>query len=321
MSMSQTDLFATAVLLVVQGGLLLALAPLLTGLMKWLRARLQYRRGPSPLQPYRDLAKWWRKETVESDASSWVSELTPPVVMACLIAAILVLPLVAQRAPLAGWGDFLVVAGLLALARFALALGALDAGSAFGGMGSSRDVAIGTLIEPALLLSLTGAALAAGTTDLSAIAQHATGAGPAWISPALLLAAAAFCVAAVAETGHEPFDNPDTHLELTMVHEGMLLEASGRRLAMLSYGAQLKLVVVAGLFAAVFLPFGSATDLGPWNLLVGAALGLAKILAVAVGLSVLDGTLAKLRILVLPSVLGMASLLAGIGLGVQLVTR
>jgi formate hydrogenlyase subunit 4 len=211
-----------------------------------------------------------------------------------------------------------VVVGLLALARFVLALSALDAGSAFGGMGSSREVAIATLVEPALLLALTGAALAAGSTDLGRIAQTGVAAATSWLTPALLLAAAAFAIVAVAETGHEPIDNPDTHLELTMIHEGMLLEASGRRLALFMFAAELKLVLVAGLAAAVFLPAGLAVELTPTALLVASAATVLKLVIAAVLVGLLDAGLAKLRILELPGLLATASLVAGIGLATRL---
>ena len=212
----------------------------------------------------------------------------------------------------------IVVIGLLALVRFALALGALDAGGAFGGMGASREVAIAAVVEPALLLSLAVGIAAAGSTDLGVIASHTAALGLSGLTPALLLGAAAFAIVAVAETGHEPVDNPDTHLELTMIHEGMLLEVSGRRLAMLTYASQLKLVVVVGLFSAVFMPFGQAgTETLP-ALAVGMLAASIKLIAAAVALGVLDGSVAKLRILVVPSVLGIAALLALSALGAQL---
>jgi formate hydrogenlyase subunit 4 len=317
--MGEPDPLGSGALLVVQAALALGLAPLLLGITKRVKARLQYRRGPGLLQPYRDLAKWWRKETVESDAASFVSAVAPSVVLAALVTAILLVPLVAQRAPLDGWGDLLVVVGLLALARFVMALAALDAGGAFGGMGSSREVAIATLVEPALVLALVGAALAAGSTDLGTIATRASAEGGAWLTPALLLAALAFALIAIAETGHEPVDNPDTHLELTMVHEGMLLEASGRRLAILSYAAELRMVLVAAVFAAAFLPFGSAAEVAPLPILVGMATAAGKLVVAAVAFALLDATLAKLRILALPGLLGTASLIAGVGLAARVV--
>ena len=235
-----------------------------------------------------------------------------------MVLAVFLVPLVAVRVPLTGIGDLLLVIGLLALARFMLALGALDAGSAFGGMGASREVAIASVVEPALLLSLAVGVAAAGSTDLGVIAAHGAALGLAGLTPALLLGAAAFGMVAVAETGHEPVDNPDTHLELTMIHEGMLLEASGRRLALLTYASELKLVVVVGLFSAVFLPFGAAGTESLSALAVGMLAALAKLVVAAVALGLLDASVAKLRILALPGLLGVATLLALSGLGAQL---
>jgi len=316
--MDDPTLVVTVVTGVIQVALVLLVAPLLLGITKRVKARLQYRRGPSLLQPYRDLAKWWRKEAVESDVASPLTAMAPPLVLAAVVVATLLVPIVGRRPPLAGWGDLLVVVGLMALGRFVLALAALDAGSAFGGMGSSREVAISALVEPALLLALAGAALAAGSTDLGAIAQAGSAAGRTWFTPALLLGAAAFAIVAVAETGHEPVDNPDTHLELTMIHEGMLLEASGPRLAILMYAAELKLVLVAGLFAAAFLPMGTAADLSPASLVVAIVAALFKLVAAAVALALLDATLAKVRILALPGLLATASILALIGLATRI---
>ena len=316
--MDVTTTVEALVLAVVQVALVLLAAPLMLGITKRVKARLQYRRGPSLLQPYRDLAKWWRKEALESDVAGPMTALAPPLVLAAVVVATLLVPIVGDRPPLDGWGDLLVVVGLLALARFVLALGALDAGSAFGGMGSSREVAISALVEPALLLALAGAALAAGSTDLGVIARTGSAAGGGWLTPALLLGAAAFAVVAVAETGHEPIDNPDTHLELTMIHEGMLLEASGPRLAILTYAAEIKLMLVVGVFAAAFLPMGLATDASPAALAVGVLAALAKLVAAAVALGVLDATLAKLRILALPGLLGTAVIVALVGLATRL---
>ena len=306
------------VLGIVQVALTLVIAPLLLGITKRVKARLQYRQGPPLLQPYRDLAKWWAKESVESDAASPLTGAAPALVLAAVLIATLLVPLVGAQPPLAGWGDLVVVVGLLAVGRFVLALSALDAGSAFGGMGSSREVAIATLVEPALLLALVGAALAAGSTDLGQIATIGVASGTSWYTPPVLLAAAAFGIVAVAETGHEPVDNPDTHLELTMIHEGMLLEASGPRLAILMYAAELKLVLVAALFAAAFLPVGLAADLTPLSLLVAVVAALAKLIGAAILLGVLDASLAKLRILALPGLLATASIVATIGLATRL---
>ncbi|HEY6608895.1 MAG TPA: NADH-quinone oxidoreductase subunit H [Candidatus Limnocylindria bacterium] len=305
-----TDDVGTIVVSVAQVLLVLGCAPLLQGVMRKLKARLQYRRGPSIWQSYRDLRKWWGKAPVESDSSSIVSAAAPIVVLAAMVSALLLLPIISVRAPLDGAGDLLVVIGLLALARFVMALAALDAGSAFGGMGASREVAIASLVEPGILLALAVAVAGAGTTDLSQIAAQGAAEGWSLLTPPVLLAALAFGIVAIAETGHEPVDNPDTHLELTMIHEGMLIEASGRRLAMLTYASQLKLVVVVGLFVAVFLPFGVASTTAPIAVLLAVGLALAKLLMAACGLGLLDAGMAKMRILALPGLLGLSSLLA-----------
>jgi formate hydrogenlyase subunit 4 len=302
----------------IQAATTLLLAPLLFGITKRVKARLQYRRGPALLQPYRDLAKWWAKESLESDVASPLSGAAPAIVLAATVVAALLVPLLGVRPPLDGWGDMLVIVGLLALARFILALAALDAGGAFGGMGSSREVAITTLVEPALLLALAGAALAAGSTDLGSIAAAGHAAGLAWFTPALILSAAAFAIVAVAETGHEPVDNPDTHLELTMIHEGMLLESSGPRLAILMYSAELKVVVVVGVFSAAFFPIGLAATITPVTIVVAAGACLLKLVAAAVILGILDATLAKIRILALPGLLLTATIIGAVGLAARL---
>jgi formate hydrogenlyase subunit 4 len=301
-----------------QLALALAVAPLLQGIIKRLKARLQYRRGPSIWQPYRDLHKWWGKTAVESEIASPLTAAAPVVVLGATVAALLLIPIVARRSPLDATGDLLVVLGLLALARFVLALAALDSGSAFGGMGASREVAISSLVEPGVLLSLAVVVAGAGSTNLGQIATHGLASGSGLLAPPLLLAALAFGIVALAETGHEPVDNPDTHLELTMIHEGMLLEASGRRLALLTYAAELKLVVVVGLFAAVFLPTGLAADLTVSAVAVGLLAAIVKLVVAAVALAMLDAGMAKLRILALPGLLGLSSLLALTALAAQL---
>ena len=184
-------------------------------------------------------------------------------------------------------------------------------------MGSSRDVAVSALAEPGLVLALAGAAIAAGSTDLGTISVFGIGHGVGLLGPAHLLAAVAFAIVVVAESGHHPVDNPDTHLELTMIHEGMLLEASGRSLATLVFASELKLVVLAALFSAVFLPFGAATELAPVPVAIGLIAGLGKMFLVGQVLALLDASIAKARILTLPDLLSLASLLALAGIGMQ----
>jgi formate hydrogenlyase subunit 4 len=317
--MSGWDAVTTIVLGGLQLAVFLAFAPLLAGTIRRTKARLQGRRGPALIQPYRDLAKWWGKAPLESSTSGPVARHAPIFVLGVILVAALLVPFAAGRPPLVGWGDLFVVVGLLAAARFALALAALDAGGAFGGMGSSRDVAISALAEPGLVLALAGAALAAGSSDLGTISAFGLREGIALVGPSHLLAAVAFAIIVVAETGHQPVDNPDTHLELTMIHEGMLLEASGRSLALLVYASELKLVLLAALFVAVFAPFGAATEISLGPLLVGTIVGLGKILLVGQALALLDASVAKMRILALPDLLGAASLLALVGLGARII--
>lgn len=316
--MTAAETATTVALALLQLAVFLAFAPLLVGTIRRTKARLQGRRGPALVQPYRDLAKWWHKVPLESGTAGPVSRHAPVFVLAAMVTAALLVPFAAAVPPVVGWGDLFVVVGLLAAARFALALAALDAGGAFGGMGSSRDVAISALAEPALVLALAGAAVAAGSSDLGTISTFGLGRGLGLLGPAHLLAAAAFAIVVVAETGHQPVDNPDTHLELTMVHEGMLLEASGRSLATLVYASELKLVVLAALFAAVFAPFGAATELAPGPILIGTAVGLGKLLLVGQALALVDASVAKMRILALPDLLGAASLLALVGLATRI---
>jgi formate hydrogenlyase subunit 4 len=292
-------------------------APFLAATIRITKARLQSRRGAGLLQPYRDLDKWWGKLPVESNASGPVARYAPAFVLGAILTAALLVPGAAARAPLAGWGDLLVVVGLFAAARFAIALAALDSGSAFGGMGSSRDVAISALAEPGLVLALAGVAVAAGSTDLGTISGFGIVHGVGLLGPAHLLAAAAFGIVMIAETGHYPVDNPDTHLELTMIHEGMLLEASGRSLATLVFASELKLVVLAALFSAAFFPFGAATEMAPVPIAFGLVVGLVKMLIVGQGLALLDATIAKARMMAMPDFLGLASLLALTGLGIR----
>jgi formate hydrogenlyase subunit 4 len=316
--MTAAEIATTVLLAGSQLATFVLFAPLLVATIRRTKARLQGRRGPALAQPYRDLAKWWGKAPLESNASGPVGRHAPVVVLGLVLVAALLVPFATVRPPLAGWGDLLVVVGLLAAARFALALAALDAGSAFGGMGSSRDVAISALAEPGLVLALAGAALAAGSTDLGTISAFGSTEGVGLLGPAHLLAAAAFAIVVVAETGHQPVDNPDTHLELTMIHEGMLLEASGRSLAILVYASELKFVVLAAVFAAVFVPFGAASELAAVPMLAGMVVGLVKLVVAGQVLALLDASVAKLRILALPDLLGLASLLALTGLGARI---
>ena len=231
----------------------IALAPLLPGLVQHWKARLQGRRGPTPLQPYRELRRLWGKSTVSPEGTSVLYRLAPAVVAAALIAAVLVVP-AAAAAPSFGVGhDALLLLGLLALARFVVVIAAWDARSGFSLIGASRDLTLSVFVEATLVLALAVAALVAGTTDLVGVVA-ATAGTEVWTSPALALGALAFALVAVAEMGRQPVDSPDTHLELTMIHEGPLLEYAGRDLAYLQWAAAARHWLVLVLAAQVFLP-------------------------------------------------------------------
>ena len=291
------------------GGLLLA--PLLPGLVQHWKARLQGRRGPSPFQPYRELRRLWRKSMVEVEGATAVYRFAPPVVAASLAAAVLLVP-VSRVAPGFGVGhDMLVLAGLLALARFVLAAASWDVGNGFALMGASRDLTISVFVEISLILAVTVPALIAGTTDMPAMVAATSGSLP-WSSPGLALAAAAFAVVVIAETGRQPVDNPDTHLELTMIHEGPLLEYAGRDLALLQWAGAARHWLVLVLAAQVFLPHAG----DPWLELATLPFVLAALCA---GLALLESVVAKMRILVVPRLVGVGAVVALLGIVTWLV--
>ena len=301
---------ATVVSGVVQvvGGI--ALAPLLPGLVQHWKARLQGRRGPTPLQPYRELRRLWGKSTVDPEGTSIVYRLAPAVVAAAVLAAIFIVP-VAEAAPAWGLGhDALALAGLLALARFALAASTWDVANGFSLMGASRDLTLTVFVEAALVLALAVAALTAGTTDLRGVVAETAGAD-AWASPALALGAIAFALVILAETGRQPIDNPDTHLELTMIHEGPLLEYAGRDLAYLQWAAAAKHWLVLVLAAQIFLPHPS----GVWWQLGS----LPVVLVVLCGtLALVETLLAKMRVLLVPRLLALGAVAALLGIAASI---
>jgi formate hydrogenlyase subunit 4 len=306
--MSPTTIAAAATQ--VGGGLLLA--PLLAGSVQSLKARLQGRRGSSPIQPYRELRRLWAKSGVAPATASPLYRLAPPTVAGALFLGLLVVP-VAGRSP--DWGvghDALVLIGLFALARFAIALAAWDTGSGFALMGASRDLTFAVFAEVVMVLAMLLAALAAGgSTDLLAMTNAAAGAS-VWRHPAHWCAALAFALVALAETGRQPVDNPDTHLELTMIHEGPLLEYAGRELAYLQWAASARLWLMAVLAAELFLPSG-----GPFVARLGALV--VALLALVAALASVETAFAKMRVLRVPVFLGAGAALCLIGLASWLV--
>jgi formate hydrogenlyase subunit 4 len=287
----------------------LLLAPLLHGFVKKMKAAFQIRQGPPLLQPYRDLAKRLRKEPVRSATASWVFVAGPRVYFASAVAATTLVPTLVARPPLERAGGILLLVGLLALGRFALATAALDTGSPFGGMGASREMTVGALAEPALLLALFAAGLSAGSLNLGEIARR-TGERGVSMHPSELLAAAALLIVLLAEAGRVPVDNPATHLELTMIHEAMLLEYSGPDLALVEWASAVKELLFMTWLVNIFLPLGVAASATPAALGVAALLLAAKIVALAVLVVLIETTNAKLRFFRVPELMA-----ASLGLG------
>jgi formate hydrogenlyase subunit 4 len=303
---------------VAQAALLVALAPLVTGLVQKAKARLQCRRGASPWQPYRDLAKLLRKGTVRSDTATPFFAAIPVLVLAATVTAATMVPVLwAPAAPGLALGDAILLVALLALARFLCAIGALDAGGAFGGMGASREMTVGLLVEPALMLAVFSVAVAGGTTDLGALAaRRGSLAALSWSAPDLL-ALFAMLILALAETGRIPVDNPDTHLELTMLHEGMLLEHSGPGLACIALATHVKQLVTLALVAALFFPLGLARGAAPAEVALALAAFAAKVLALAAFLAVVESSYAKLRLFRVPQFLGLGLVCAFLALALR----
>src|SRR3989441_2602258 len=230
-------------------------------------------------QPYSDIVKFLRKDMVISEHASWIFRATPYVLFSSTLLAGLLVPMLSVSAPLSLFGGALAFVGLLALGRFFLALGGLDPASAFGGMGSSREMTISAIAEPALMLAIFTVAITAGSTNLSQMLLAAQ--GPTWrlFNPAHVLAFAALFIVLLAETGRIPVDNPATHLELTMIHEAMILEYSGRYLALIEWSASVKQLVLMALLVNVFFPVGIATHLTTASLGLSLLCFVAKVLA------------------------------------------
>jgi formate hydrogenlyase subunit 4 len=293
--------------------LFIAAAPLLAGWVKRVKCHMQNRAAPSLLQPYRDLAKLFRKDVVLAENASWLFRFAPYVVFGAFVLAAAVVPLVASHLPTAAIADVIVLVGFFALARFFLALAGMDIGTAFGGMGSSREMTIASLAEPAMLMAVFTLAMIASTTDLSYIVEHNLHAGVV-LRPSLMFALLALAMVAVAETGRIPIDNPATHLELTMVHEAMILEYSARHLALIEWAAQIKLMIYAVLIANIFWPWGIAEEFTPLALGIGVVAIAAKLAMLAVVLVIWETIMAKMRLFRVPQFLGFAFLLALLGM-------
>jgi formate hydrogenlyase subunit 4 len=289
---------------------LVAMAPVVTGVMRTTRARLEGRVGPSPLQPWRDLRKLLSKERLITEQTSWIFGVAPLLLVASTLVVVAVIPSVATTTLLVDSVDLIGVIYLLLLGTVVLALAALDTGTAFGGMGSSRGMTIAALAEPAALLAIFAVSLRAGSSSLSAIVEGALADPEGLASPETLLAFGAVAVVTLAEAGRLPVDNPSTHLELTMIHEAMVLEYAGPDLALVEFAASLRLTLFFGLIGTLFVPWGIATTDNLTAIAVGVVAWLVKVLTLAVGVAAVEVGLAKLRLFRVPELLAAAFILS-----------
>jgi len=287
----------------------LLLAPLLTGVVRKVKARLLRRRGPPLVQPYRDLARLLRKEVVLAENASWLFRVIPYLVFAGTWVAAALVPTFQSGLMFSWSADLIAIIALLGSARFFLALAGLDVGTSFGGIGSSREVMIASLAEPAMLMVVFTLALIAGSTQLSTVAAFMAS-SDVGLRVSLGLALFALTMVAIAENARIPVDNPATHLELTMVHEAMVLEYSGRHLALIDLASELKLLLYVSLIGCVFMPWGMApAGSGVQVLAVGVAAYLGKLAVGGFLLALFETAIAKMRVFRVPEFLGAALML------------
>lgn len=299
----------------------LALAPGLTGLVRKIQARLMRRQGAPIVQPYRDLARLLRKEVVLAENASWLFRVSPYMIFAATWVAAALVPTFAFGLQFNWTADLIAIVALLGSARFFLALAGMDVGTSFGGIGSSREMMIGALAEPAMLLMVFTVSLVAGSTQLSEVVSFMAS-GAVGIRISMAMALIALMIVALAENARIPVDNPATHLELTMVHEAMVLEYSGRHLAMIELAAALKLLLYMALIGCVFVPWGIApASTGIGALVAGGLFFLAKLAVGAALLAVFETSIAKMRVFRVPDFLGVALMLGLLGTLLLFVSR
>ena len=310
------DALGTTALAALHAAGMLAVAPLLKTVIEKMKARLQNRQGPPLLQGYFDLAKLLRKEPIRSETASWIYVAGPRVYFAAAVAATTLVPILIPAAPLEAAGGILLLAGALALGRFALATAALDTGSPFGGMGASRDMTIAALAEPALMLGLFTSALAAGSLNLGVLVRTLLERGPSF-HPGDLLAFAGLFIIVIAETGRIPVDNPATHLELTMIHEAMVLEYAGPDLALVEWASAVKELLYLTLLVDLFIPVGIAPTIAPGAILVSLLAWAGKVFALAIAVTLAESTNAKLRLFRVPELVSASLGLVFLALAIR----
>ncbi len=299
-----------SLLALVQVVVMVLMTPLLIGLMRQVRSRLEGRVGAGLMQPWRDLRKLFRKEPLRASGMSWVQAIGPLVLMVSSLVLCALIPLVGTVAFPQLPDDLFVVVGVLLIGTVALALVGLDAGSAFGGMGSSRHMTIAALVEPTVLVSIYALSVPIGSSALSRIVNSRIEAPASVATPVALLALVSLTIAVVAETSRMPVDNPSTHLELTMVHEAMVLESSGRDLGWLELGSWLRLGALLGLIGTLTVPFGMAVEVSPLPMLIGVLMLVVRLAALGIVLSAVEVFLAKLRLFRVPELLAGSFVIA-----------
>lgn len=306
------EIIGTWLIALLQPLLFVCAAPLLAAWIKRVKCRLQGRRGPSLVQPYRDLRKLFAKDIVVARTASPLFRMAPYVIFGATVIAAAAIPLVTTQLPSASLEDAIAMVGVLALARVFLALAGMDIGTAFGGLGASREMLVSVYAEPALLLAVFTLAMTAHSTNLASVTNFILHSS-AELRPSFLFALAALLMVSVAETGRIPVDNPSTHLELTMIHEGMVLEYSGRHLALIEWASELNLMLYGVLIVNLFFPWGLASTLSPVALGIGFFATALKLAALGVVLAVVETVSAKMRIFRVPTFLNFAFLLGLLG--------
>lgn len=300
-------------LALIQTVLFITAAPLFVNWVKRIKCYLQNRKPPALLQSYRDLRRLFTKQLVLSHTASPLFRIVPYIVFSTSLMAASVVPFIIAQVPAAAMADAIVLVGIFALGRFFIALAGMDVGTSFGGMGSSREMTIVALAEPAMLIVVFTLAMVSDTTNLSIMIVQTLN-SPLALRPSLLFAFAALVLVGIAETGRIPIDNPATHLELTMIHEAMLLEYSGRHLALMEFAAQLKLMIYVVLLANLFIPWGIATETTIQSISIAVIAITIKLALLGILLAVAETAVAKMRVFRVPTFLAVAFTIALVGM-------
>ena len=300
-------------LVLLQSALFVLLSPLLTGWLKWWKCHLQNRQAPPMTQPYYDLWKLFGKQALLSKNTSFIFRVTPYMMSGVTLLAASIIPLILVRVPSAASADVIVLVGFFALARFFQALAGMDTGTAFGGMGASREMTVSALAEPAMLMAVFTLSMVAHSTNLSSVIESILSQGLV-LRPSLLFTFFGLLLVAVAETGRIPVDNPSTHLELTMIHEAMILEYSGRMLALIEWTSMTKLMIYAVLIVNIFFPWGISQRLDFANILFAFMAVCGKLMVLTLVLAISETVLAKMRFFRIPVFLSLAFTLSLLGL-------